>query len=55
MSALLVFHLSVDLSPLAMVSGLAVKLLIVGAGFVPLTVTVLVAVTDLTALVAFSV
>jgi len=50
--AAVVLHLRVDLPPEAMVAGLAVKLLIVGD---PLTVTVTVAVTDPTELVAVSV
>jgi len=55
LSALLVRHLRVELSPRSMVAGVAVKLLIVGAGFVPLTVTVTVALTDFVELAAVSV
>jgi len=55
LSALLVRHLRVELSPRSMVAGVAVKLLIVGAGFVLLTVTVTVALTDFVELAAVSV
>jgi hypothetical protein len=48
----LVLHLRVELAPVSMVAGVAVKLLIVGD---PLTVTVTVAVTDPNELVAVSI